>query len=207
MRYIPYVGTFCKFTFTEQFQKLDGVYNVTQVLSYDQALSDDIDFAKNLYAPAGLDESKYDTDVKLYKGDDVLVLVSTVDSTTLYVFSSLVLNVPDPTVKQYDHLVLVGSLGYFKDISEISWILEEVNNTIIAVTGSDGYVDTIVDPSVKRVWLTDSEYKTLESDREAKVQKLNPLRLQYAQLLDQYNQLKIEHKALKDQFIKIANKE
>lgn len=163
---IPAVNTVCAYTFTTRFASLNSIYTLAEILSFNEAISKEIDFVANLYAPAGLPATQYTTDAGGYINDSILLLIPT-DTTkkTIYAPSSILAAIPDPMVGCYNNLAIGVSLGLFSDPTAVTWILAELNNIIGSVTG-------VVTPEIKLYslgtkYMRVSDYESLLATRAA----------------------------------------
>lgn len=165
MEELPHVNSICKFTFIEKFSLLNGVYKVVKKMTYDQARSENIDFYTYLYKLVGLTKEEYNKDLDSYKSDDVLQLVDVTNKTTIYTYLSCLNNVPDPTVKTYDYIIMGITLGFFKDSGDYEWIKAEVRELVKKKTGVDNDPKFFASAKDKK-WMTDPEYDQLVKDRD-----------------------------------------
>lgn len=133
---IPTVNTTCAYIFTSEFQSLNGLYTLQEICSYNEAISEGVDFITSLYTPAGLSASQYATDASNYKNDSILYLTPTnPGGVSIYAPSSILAMMPDPMVGCYNNLAIGVSLGLFADQSKLDWIVNELNNIISSVVG------------------------------------------------------------------------
>lgn len=168
MQDLPHVSNICKFTFVEKFSALNGVYRVVKKMTYEQARTENIDFYKFLYNPVGLTKEDYSKDLDNYVNDTVLQLIDLKQQNTIYLYTSLLKSVPDPTVKTYDQVILGINLGYFKNATDYEWIKSEFVEYIKQRLGSDGDAKFFAKQENK-VWLTDQEYQQIEDKRKTNI--------------------------------------
>lgn len=178
---IPSIGSFCKYYFSSPFTALNGAYKVVSAMSLSEALNElQIDFVKYLYKPANLDGSTYTTDVLNWTNDNILELVSPgTTTTTIYVPSSIIASLPDPTVSKYSSVYLSVPLGYFPtgDSSAYSYVASQVSDIAASVTGVPGTAAFFANPD-NDIYYTNSEYEALDKARQAKIVTLQPLQTQ-----------------------------
>ena len=125
-------------TFPQKFSTLNGTYRVISITTFADALTNSIDFFKNLYQPAGLTQAQYNTDASGYQGQVVYQLQSPSDTTALsiYVPSSLIVTAPDPSVTEYVPIYVAVPLGVFKSSAEYACLLPGLGSLAAAVTGN-----------------------------------------------------------------------
>lgn len=182
---IPSPGSICRFNFTARFSSLDGIYKTIAVVTFSDSVASGRDFVSGLYTPAGLSQTDFNADYPSYLGDKVLILESVLDSSVVYsVPESVFLTVPDPTIREYFPLVMVVNLGVQKDSQKVVPLIDNVKDLIQSTLGTTDPVRLITSEQNK-IYLTDEEYAALEEEREANVENLSPLRVQFKQLQDQ----------------------
>lgn len=185
---IPSAGSTCRFEFIAKFSALNGIYRVRLVTTFNDSIASGVDYVKSLYEPAGLDQSDFNTDYVSYKGNQVVILESIVDSTAVYyVPESIFSKVPDPTIREYYPIVMVVDLGVRKDSQKILPLIDQVKDLIQASLGTTDPVRLVTNEQNK-VYLTDAEYQILEDARAANIEELVPLSIQLKQAVDN-NQL------------------
>lgn len=181
---IPQVDSTAAYTFKSKFETLNGVYRVRAETTFRDAVAAGVDFADNLYKPAGLSQTEYNSDYRSYANDKVAMLESVKDSSVVYyVPESIFLNVPDPTIKEYYPLSLVVSLGVFENTQVIYPLLDQIKDLVQAAIGVTDPLLLLTNPE-NRVYLTDADYTTLSAARDANTRTLVPLTVQIANLLE-----------------------
>jgi hypothetical protein len=181
---IPEVGAVCRFDFTAKFATLNGVYRIRAETTFQDALVSGIDFVANLYVPAGLNQTDFNTDYSGYLKDRIVVLESVIDTTTVYyVPESAFGKVPDPTIKEYFPLVAVVDLGIQKNTQMILPLLDTITDLIQASLGTQEPVRIITNPESK-IYLTDDEYQQVVMTRLSRSTDLIPLSVQLKTALD-----------------------
>lgn len=174
----PAVGSTCAFIFTTPFAALNGVYTVISQTPFLDCVKAGVDFAENLYVPAGLSANDYVTDYSTYTKDIVSVLQSVGNSSSVfYVPESIFGKVPDPTVREYLPLTLVLDLGVQSNTQMVLPLIDAVTDLTRASLGTTNPV-RIITNSDNKVYLTDTEYAALETARAANKQVLSPLSVQ-----------------------------
>jgi hypothetical protein len=155
-----------KFTFIQKFAELDGIYTITKIYSWAEVLNEQLSLYDILYAPLNIPETIYNEDIKTYKNEDILKLISPVDGTELYVPTSILSSNPLYTVKEYNNLVLFINLGTYDDVSGLDYLVSQVGDEVKSVLGI-GEQPKIT--SVSKVYLTEQEYKELENTRQDRI--------------------------------------
>ena len=178
---IPNVNTTCYYTFKSEFTKVNGIYTLAEIMSFNEATLSGVDFVASLYTPSGLLPAQYTTDAPLYINDSVLYLTPVVSNgTALYVPSSILQNVPDPMVGCYNKLAIGVSLGLFDNQEQLNWIITELNNIISAVIGVSSPQAKLY--SLGTQYMRVSDYEALVVSRKSQKSAYSPL---WQQLQDQ----------------------
>ena len=178
---LPALNTISDYQFTTGFTSLNGIYTLVELLTYNQAVAQGVDFVANLYTPAGLSSTQYTTDASNYLNDTVLVLqsVNTTPTVTLYVPGSLLAMIPDSMVSCYNKLAIGVNLGVFADQTTLNWIITEINNILSSALG---VTNPAVLYSLGTTYMRVSDYNTLVATREAAATGYNTT---YQQLQEQ----------------------
>lgn len=188
---LPAAGATCAFTFTNEFTSLNGIYTVTSIQTFANALENGVNFLTSLYAPAGLTQENYNADWQNYQNSQVLELTNVVaPNAVIYAPAPIIALMPDPTVKQYTNLAIGMILGVFDQVFDevkLQWLLDEVSQLVQSVTGVSNSAQFM---SPSSVWMTEAAYKTLVAERQ---QNIHAVLTSYAALQAQIainNQLK-----------------
>jgi len=153
------------FTFHPEFSALDGVYEVRQILSYDEVVVSQIDMVAFLYSKVGKAESDYDTDRDSYTNDAFYQLRDASDEeTVIYIPKTLIPVMPEINLKQYNKLMLVVDLGLFGNLSSLSTLTAQVSEII---SNSEGVTTAPEIMMYGKEWKTDVEYADMEAARAA----------------------------------------
>lgn len=181
---IPSVGSTCKFTFTQNFASLDGIYRVIATSTFKDSVSSGVDFIEKLYTPAGLSATDFNNDYVTYLSDRVVILESVIDASIVYyVPETVFLGVPDPTIREYYPLVLIVNLGVQKNTQRVLPVMDSITDIVRSSIGSTDPVRLITSEQNKS-YLTDTEYQILEDARAANIEELVPLSVQLKQEQD-----------------------
>jgi hypothetical protein len=180
---IPETGSTALFTFKLRFDSLNGVYRIRAKTTFRDAITAGVSFGSNLYVPAGLAASDFDTDYPTYLTDVVAVLESVRDTSVVYyVPESVFATVPDPTIKEYFPLNAVINLGVFSNTQAIYPLLDQIKDLVQSSVGVTDPLYLLTNPDNK-VYLTDAQYAAVEEARQENTQKLVPLKVQLDQAL------------------------
>lgn len=155
-----------KFVFKSGFETLNGIYTVTQKLTYDEVILAGVDLIENLYAKVNKDPADWDADLPSYRYNDFFKLEVPSDSVKteiLYIPEGIIEGYPDPNIHEYAKLTLVADLGEHTTLAEIEALKTEVQELLETNYGIT-YVPKIV--TYKKNWLTDVEYKVITDARE-----------------------------------------
>lgn len=170
---VPSIETTAKFTFNSPFNVLDGIYTLTQLVSFSTAINDGVNFVDSLYAYTSYPDpdEAFATDWKLYQNDQVLKLVSIDDAAKIiYVPASLINEVPDPQIIKAHNLTLRVDLGLFRDPTTIAWIKSEIDDFVANSTGTTKTCHLF---APKTEYMTESEWQALEQDRLNRISELD----------------------------------
>lgn len=171
MLIIPPVGTTAKFTFSAPFTDLNGIYTLTQALSFEAAVADEISLFDHFYALAGQDRELFDAEWADYKADTILKLVSVADASVVVYAPSLTLaKVPDPQILKCQQLYLAVDLGTFQDVEEVSYMLDQIDDIAAGVSGTQKKTQLY---SSGTVWLTASDYQIIVDARADRITGLD----------------------------------
>lgn len=157
------VGWTYKFTFTNDFSSLNGVYSVVKIYTYDELINDGIDLNEGLYAHVGKTAVELDTDVHLYRNEDIYKLVNPDDSAVIYyVPYPILITIPDPNIKKYTKLVLGVNLGIFDNQDQLTSVVNTLQEILSKTVGISETPQLF---SVGHKWLTPDEYSDIEAQR------------------------------------------
>lgn len=159
------------FKFKSSLSTLDGIYLVDGLLSYTEAVAQDIDIYKATYAPNGMSEESFKSELDSIRAGRVIKLTAvTNQDIILYIPEHLLSEIPDGSVQRYLHLGLAVDLGIFSDAEQLSTMRSEVEQTIATMTGvtSNSIVYT-----VEETWLTPGQYQAIEIARNTNISRLS----------------------------------
>lgn len=197
---IPNTGSWAKFTFINKLASLDGIYQITSMESFQTAINRGVDFKSLLYSPAGLGDTDWQTDYANYTNDDVYWLQPTDNTKSqIPVPRSALAKLPDINVGSYIPLMLRVDVGLYKSPDELQYLADQISDIVSATTGETSSVIWTSRQS-GTVYMTDDDYKALDTARKAKAQQLTPLITQVYQkdkiIDDQKSQIQYLQKAL-----------
>ena len=162
---LPAINSTSAYTFTGGFSTLNGIYTVTEISSFGEALAAGVNFIESLYNPAGVLATQYSTDAPGYVDDTVLYLTPADGvGPSIYVPNSLLATLPDPMVGCYNNLAIGVSLGVFDDQTKLAWIINELNQLLSGVAGVTNPVKLY---SLGTKWMSVADYEALQAERAA----------------------------------------
>lgn len=166
------IGTTSLYTFTTPFQDLDGIYTLTKIFTFDQAIAESTDFVAKLYEPAGRTERDFLNERQSFQNEQILYLSSVESDRTLPVPKNILSKLPDSNVREIDDLYIAITLGLFDDPEQLSWLIRQLEDLAQSVTGEG---DTVHLYSTGTKWLTTKEFSDIKQVRRAKAQQVQPL--------------------------------
>lgn len=178
---LPPLGTISAYTFTTDFASLNGIYELTELVTYDQAIANGVDFASSLYTPAGVATTQLATDAPTYVGTTVLMLtpVNVTNGTPIYVPTPVLATTPDSMVACYNNVALGINFGLFQDQTTINWVITELNQILKATLGID---NPAILYSLGTQYMKITDFELLQAQRAAQASEYNTL---YSQLQSQ----------------------
>jgi len=178
---IPPINSVCAYTFITKFSSLNGIYTLTEIVMFGDALLAGLDFIVNLYQPAGLTNVDYTRDAPSYQNGAVLVL-HPADAGGIIVYApiSILSSMPDPMVACYNKLAIGVALGPFADQSQLTWLINELTSIVGSVLGITA--PTIKLYSLGTVHMRVSDYELQLAQRAAAMSQYQTL---YQQLQTQ----------------------
>lgn len=152
-----------KFTFKPKFSKLDGIYTITKIYSWAEVLNEQLSLFDLLYAPLNIPETEYNEDIKTYKNEDILKLVSPADGTEVYTPASILSHYPVYPIKEYYNLVLFINLGIYNEEHGLDFLQDQVGEEVKKTLG---IADAPKLVATNKVYLTEPEYEALKQERK-----------------------------------------
>ena len=160
---IPDIDQICRFTFVASWAALDGIYKLTQQLSFNEIKNSDIDLVATTYTLANKTAGDYENDLPTFTDLTFLKLQKVDTETVIYVPSTFISKIPEYDIHARTKLVLTLDLGVFNDISEI----DTISNTIKSIISTSyGIIEDPVIFSYGTEYLSDREYSDIEDARE-----------------------------------------
>lgn len=172
--FTPTVGHAYKFTFDSRFSKVDGIYKVDRIYSYDEYLSDGRNIKDDFYSVCDLDISEVNKDLAQLRTTQI-IKVSPPDSSTLvkieYFPMCFVQNTPDYNIKKYEKFGLIAYAGMTSDIKNFEYLranVEQLFNTCLGIESKPYWV------AISSQWMTEDDYnKQMQKQDIAKNKVLN----------------------------------
>lgn len=196
------VGWTYKFTFTNDFSSLNGVYSVVKIYTYDELINDGIDLNDGLYAHVGKTADNLDADVHLYRNEDIYKLVNPDDSAVIYyVPYPILMTIPDPNIKKYAKLVLGVNLGIFDNQDQLTSVISTLQEILSKTVGIEETPQLF---SVGHKWLTPDEYSDIEAQRLTASREVVNYYSETQKLLDEISKKQTQIDVLKSHVKSIA---
>lgn len=156
-----------QFSFITSFNSLDGIYKVLRIESYESIVAEGIDLFASLYESNGLTITAFETDIATIRDKRIFKLQSVSDpNVIIFIPEHIQSTIPDVSVQQYMQLGITCNIGIHGDATEVQTLKNEIEQTIAAMIGE---ANSAVIYKIKDIWLTDSEYATIEANRAANV--------------------------------------
>lgn len=198
---IPVTGTTASFTFVAGFTALNGIYKLTKITDWETSLKDGVNVYESVYVPLGINQATFDVDWLNYATGNVLTLEDANDADVVYYIpESLVATVPDPQIVKCYDLWLGIDLGVFDDPNKVAYMVDELNDTAAAVTGTS---ETTHMFRKTVTWMTKADYDAMDTARSVAItgldlktktiQELLALVQQQATLIAAYEDLLVAH--------------
>ena len=163
---MPSVGSAYKFVFESRFSNLTNVYDVKNILPYNELLADGRHILTDFYELCSLTQSDVDKDLAKIRESKILKLHKPDHNTDDDIYAPLftVENVPDCNVKRYYNVGMVSKVGITEDPNDLDYM----KNTFVEVVESSFGIapDPIFTTLGEGVWLTDDEYKAEVAKRD-----------------------------------------
>lgn len=148
------------------FSVIDGIYKVTQELTYADILANKINMVESFYSKVGASASQWSIDIKneslgfaansFYKLESVN---NKLEPTIIYITKQIIDTYPDANIKKYSKLMLVLDLSVFDNPTLMTSVKDKVEQLIMNESGIDTEsVLSVYDD----VWMTVSDYDALE---------------------------------------------
>jgi len=165
--FTPYTGTVYSFKFKTPLDTLNGIYQVLRIMTYDEMISDNIKLA-NIWVLAGSTEIELENEINTpnseIKSNKILKLQSVKDENIIiHIPYAKLAYEPDFNVKQYHRLIVALDLGVYKNMDEVNYIKNVIDETAEAVLGVKKKSDIF---STNYEWMLESEYNEILKDRE-----------------------------------------
>jgi len=157
-------GSTYKFEFVPVLAGINGIYEVTSIVSYNQYVLDGGDTLKDLFETNSLTEAEYATHAEEIVGSKVAYLLSkTTVQPAIPVPLCLFPKHPDTNLKPYGRLIVTLDLGIFGDQTRLEALMSAMKDIALTSVGIDN------DPVLMNIdtkWLTDAEYAAIRQTRE-----------------------------------------
>lgn len=175
----PYVGTTYKLAFTNPFNVADGIYTVMKIMTYDEAIGDNV-VLNQIYIDAGKTDADYQNDIPTLRTDKILKIKSVSDEKLRYVPMSFLKYEPNANVKEYMRLVIGVDLGVFDNMNDVFYLKNTIQNLIDGGMGINN--EPLIAAVNTTVWMTEEEYNQTVVSRESRKNTLINLYTENARL-------------------------
>lgn len=175
----PYVGTTYKLAFTNPFNVADGIYTVMKIMTYDEAIGDNV-VLNQIYIDAGKTDADYQNDIPTLRTDKILKIKSVSDDKLRYVPMSFLKYEPNANVKEYMRLVIGVDLGVFDNMNDVLYLKNTIQNLIDGGMGINN--EPLIAAVNTTVWMTEEEYNQTVVSRESRKNTLINLYTENARL-------------------------
>lgn len=175
----PYVGTTYKLAFTNPFNVADGIYTVMKIMTYDEAIGDNV-VLNQIYIDAGKTDADYQNDIPTLRTDKILKIKSVSDDKLRYVPMSFLKYEPNANVKEYMRLVIGVDLGVFDNMNDVVYLKNTIQNLIDGGMGINN--EPLIAAVNTTIWMTEEEYNQTVVSRESRKNTLINLYTENARL-------------------------
>ena len=155
-----------KFKFEEDFDRLNGVYKVVKIYSFNELLVDQVNLFEEFYSLSKnpITEAEFERDrLPIIRTRPIFKIESVIDANIVhYIPEQEITFAPDPHVNPYKDLILSWRYGACKEAEEIEFAKNQVNELVEGLFGS---VDSPLTVAIGTVWLTDTEFQEIQNDR------------------------------------------
>jgi hypothetical protein len=153
-------------------ESYNGIYRVLSILTFDKLVNSNIDLYNVTYKPVNISEEDYLDIISDIQDKDILELQKVDEDIVVYIPEYHIIKTPDINVKAYYKLGLAVNLGIFDDKDKLDWIKNEIEQTILHLTGINKSADFF---TIKEVWMNEQEYQDIEDDRNSNITNRNTL--------------------------------
>ncbi len=184
-----YMDTVQIFKFKPDFISLDGVYKVTQCLTYGEIVDQQFNMVEELYGKVGKNATDWTNDVSNYIDDKFYKLESlgnVLDPEIVYIPESIIDTYPDSNVKEYTKVMMMINLGVFHNPTLLTTINTKIKELLQSETG------ILVEPILsvyEKVWMSDTTYASIELNREDTKKCISNLFTENKKLIDEVARL------------------
>lgn len=160
------VGHIYKFTFSDDFVSLNGIYKVTHSMDYNTLLEDDVSLLDSLFVPAGLTDVELDAELPDIMTDVFYRLVNIDGTQILYIPYQYIVGIPVPDVFEYSKLMLAVDLGPWAEPDTLA----AISNTISQyLENAYGISETPEVMAYDSVWMAESDYEAIVEARQTTI--------------------------------------
>ena len=175
------IGKVYRFQFVSDFKNLGyiphkenqpltaGIFKVDKVMSYLDAVASGIDIYANLYQPLGVSKEVFTDDIPRIADSMIYRLVDPVDKSRVYfVPQTFIEGTPDPSVDEYNKMLLTINLGIHSDPDLLSDITSTLTKLFEKMWGilPEGNSNLVELTTYDHVWLTLDQQRAIDKARK-----------------------------------------
>ena len=154
----PTVGVVYSFTFESAYAKLNGIYRVDKLMTYDEYLADGGNILTDFYTPAEADADLLAQELANIRESKIMKLTTvdtSVETVTYFAPLCLVSETPDYHVNKYVRFGIVSYIGITDDPTTLDYVKENLEQQFLAALGITPDSQFII---TGETWLTDTGY-------------------------------------------------
>jgi len=160
------VGHIYKFSFSDDFDSLNGIYKVTHSMDYDTLLEDDVSLLDSLFVPAGLTDVELDAALPDLMTYTFYRLISIEGTQILYVPDQYIVGIPIPDVFEYSKLMIAVDLGPWAEPDTLAAISATISQYL---ENAYGISETPEVMAYDTVWMAESDYEAIVQARQTTI--------------------------------------
>lgn len=166
------IGQVYRFTFVDELTKVNNIYRLLGIHTYEHVDAMAYDPFEVIYAMAGM-TAKYISDKKMFsfRGDVIYEVKSTVDDQVLFIPESILVNVPVGGYREYDKLMFTCQLGVIPDQIDMETTIVAIQQLLQHRLGIS---PRILTSSYGKQYLNEEAVSALEQARDVLKTKSTP---------------------------------
>jgi hypothetical protein len=167
----PVVGATYNFIFVSGYDALNGIYQLVQIMSYDEYLENEGDIDKDFFTPNNKSD-ELATEIVNVRDSKILKLVDPDgddDAEPVYAPLYYLKETPDFNVHKYQQLGIIANIGFAYSAEDVEFIKNTISDTVVAATGITPDPKLVV---IKEQWMTEDQYNELLEERDETKKKV-----------------------------------